>query len=256
MNYLSSKDISIILRNAIANKKPFSMVRLGDGEFSIIKYPKFTKEKLCRARIGRWFDSSKLTRKQIVSIRNQILKACGSADILGVPSKREQHRYSKWKGFEKFCNIYNILKEGQRYFHFYHMKNLNFKLILKDTQIVYCITCRNIDKQIEKNFDLRKAEMFLIPPERFSYSKKANRSVKWKGDLHYPDLYLRILQWMDSFDLHGKVFLIGAGGLGKAYCAWVKERGGIAIDVGALFDAWAGLYTRPYYKKPNRFKLR
>jgi len=256
MNYLSSKDISIILRNAIANKKPFSMVRLGDGEFSIIKYPKFTKEKLCRARIGRWFDSSKLTRKQIVSIRNQILNACKTADILGVPNMTEQRIYLKWRQFIKICDFYKLFKKRQRYYYFYLVKDLNYKLIFKNIDMLYCITCRNIGKQIEKNFNIKMVETFLIPPERFAYSKSVNSKVKWDGLPHYPELYLKIQQWLDSFDLHGKIFLVGAGGLGKIYCLWIKQRGGIAMDIGALFDAWAGLYTRPYYKKPIRFKLK
>jgi len=256
MNLITPKDVSIILRNAIINKKPFSMVRLGDGEWSIIKYPKFTKAKTCKARIGRWFDVSKITSKQIASIRNQIIDACRTADILGIPSRVEQRKYSKWKRFLTLCTHYDIFKPKQRYYYFYHVKQLNFKMILQNTDLIYCITCRDIGKQMERAFNLKRAEMFLIPPERFSYSKKANRNVHWAGEPHYPELFLKIIQWLDSFDLKGKVFLIGAGGLGKSYCLQVKKRGGIAIDVGALFDAWAGLYTRPYLKNVKGMKLK
>jgi len=256
MKYLNPDNVSKILKGAIANKKPFSMVRLGDGEWSIVKYPKFTNEKICKSRIGRWFDVRKITHKQIVSIRNQIIGACQTADILGIPSVREQRLYSKWKKFNNLCLFYEIFKPRQRYYHFYHVKQLNFKSILENTDIIYCITCRDIGKQMEKAFNLKRAEMFLIPPERFSYSKKANRNVDWKGEPHYPNLFVKIIQWLDSFDLKGKVFLIGAGGLGKSYCLQIKKRGGVAIDIGALFDAWAGLYTRPYLQNPERLKLK
>ena len=37
----------------------------------------------------------------------------------------------------------------------------------------------------------------------------------------------------------GAVFLVGAGALGKIYCQWIKERGGIALDIGSMCDAWA-----------------
>jgi hypothetical protein len=53
----------------------------------------------------------------------------------------------------------------------------------------------------------------------------------------------------------GKVFLVGAGGLGKIYCMLIKEHGGLAYDIGALFDGWAGLYTRPYLHNTERFAL-
>jgi hypothetical protein len=42
----------------------------------------------------------------------------------------------------------------------------------------------------------------------------------------------------------GQAFLIGAGVLGKVYCHRVKELGGVAIDVGSLIDAWAGVESR------------
>lgn len=42
----------------------------------------------------------------------------------------------------------------------------------------------------------------------------------------------------------GDIFLIGGGPLGKVYYQKVKELGGIALDVGSTFDAWAGVATR------------
>ena len=42
----------------------------------------------------------------------------------------------------------------------------------------------------------------------------------------------------------GAIFLVGAGVLGKIYCDVIKEKGGIAIDIGAIFDAWANVKSR------------
>ena len=38
----------------------------------------------------------------------------------------------------------------------------------------------------------------------------------------------------------GAVFVVGAGAPGKIYCQWIKERGGIALDIGSICDGWAG----------------
>ena len=35
------------------------------------------------------------------------------------------------------------------------------------------------------------------------------------------------------------------GLIGKGYCEVIKAKGGIALDVGALIDCWAGIYSRP-----------
>ena len=39
----------------------------------------------------------------------------------------------------------------------------------------------------------------------------------------------------------GALFLVGAGAFGKIYCHWIRDRGGIAVDIGSLFDSWAGV---------------
>ncbi|MEO8927278.1 MAG: hypothetical protein ABI306_08955 [Caulobacteraceae bacterium] len=44
----------------------------------------------------------------------------------------------------------------------------------------------------------------------------------------------------------GEVFLVAAGFLGKIYCEIVRERGGVAIDIGSLADYWMGFATRRY----------
>ena len=42
----------------------------------------------------------------------------------------------------------------------------------------------------------------------------------------------------------GAVFLVAGGLLGKIYCDRIRELGGIALDIGALADAWMGHNTR------------
>ena len=45
-------------------------------------------------------------------------------------------------------------------------------------------------------------------------------------------------------DFPGMLFLVGAGLFGKLYCAEIKRQGGIALDLGSLLDAWAGVGSR------------
>lgn len=253
MILFNSQNITNIIERKVMNKDRLSMVRLGDGEFIIIKYPKFTPVARCKARINRWFDADKLTLKEVKTIRNLIYKACRNADILGVPSVRERRQYGKWKNFCKMCFNYNLFWSKQIYYHFYQVVNLDYRKILRHTDMIFCITCRDIRKELERAFNV-KVKLFLIPPEKFTYKRKGNNPGynKYNGKPHYPDLYLDILKWIDSNPVKGRVCLIGAGGLGKYYCMRVKERGGIGLDIGALFDGWAGIKTRPYLKQVQR----
>jgi hypothetical protein len=44
----------------------------------------------------------------------------------------------------------------------------------------------------------------------------------------------------------GNLVLIGAGYAGKVIVAEAKRRGGIALDLGSIFDHWLGQHTRSY----------
>lgn len=61
---------------------------------------------------------------------------------------------------------------------------------------------------------------------------------------HFPDRFDELLDTLAPA-FPGQVFFVGAGICGKIYCDLIAERGGIALDVGAVCDAWLGIATRP-----------
>jgi len=253
MKLLNHKQITELLCKARDNKYPYSLNRLGDGEFMILKYPTYAEKKQCKERIDRWFDVDKLDDLQINAIRNNILVAYKNTNILGVPDNIEIKKYPKWKNFVSICNKLGLLNKNQNLFYFYDIKHLNYKKILNGQKVIYCITCRNIGDKLKSAFNVGGVKSFLIAPEKYAFLKSLRSQYrKWKGKKHYPDLYNEILKWLSDIDVAGKIFLIGAGGLGKIYCNHVKDRGGIGIDIGSLFDAWAGIYTRPYLKDVSK----
>lgn len=249
MKLVSSRQVTKLLCKAIKNKMPYSLTRLGDGEFMVLKYPKHVHKNKCVARINRWFDSRQLSEIQINAMRNNILVSYKNSDILGVPNEQERKRYPKWKYFSNICGKMGLLHKRQILFYFYHIKNLDYNKILNGQEIVYCITCRDINEKLRKAFKIKNIESFIIAPEKFAFRKSLRAEYNnWKGEPHYPNMYEKILQWLSNKNLAGKIVLVGAGGLAKIYCNYVKSHGGIGIDVGAMFDAWAGVYTRPYLK--------
>jgi hypothetical protein len=245
--YISYLGITQRIQTAIRDQKPFSLIRLGDGEYTILKYKKWTTRARCIDRINRWFDAHKLSEKQVVSIRNQILRACQNADLLGMPSRNEIRFYSKWKSFNPICKALKIPLTETFYFH--DILKVNFKSIVEGKNLV-CITCRNIGNKIQANLNPATLKMILIRPEKFAWNKslKGQDTRSGRRD-HYNDQFEEIYKTITSESQKGKVYLIGAGGLGKSYCNMVKSMGGVAIDIGALFDIWAGVQTRPYLKK-------
>ena len=62
---------------------------------------------------------------------------------------------------------------------------------------------------------------------------------------HFPNTYDQLLEEL-KHNAIGELVLVGAGVLGKAYCAWVRRAGGVALDIGSLFDGFAGVGSRTY----------
>jgi hypothetical protein len=61
---------------------------------------------------------------------------------------------------------------------------------------------------------------------------------------HFPERFDRLLDTLAPA-FPGQVFFVGAGICGKVYCDVIARRGGVAIDIGAVCDAWLGIVTRP-----------
>ena len=53
-------------------------------------------------------------------------------------------------------------------------------------------------------------------------------------------------------DLRGCLCLIGAGPWAEIYCTWVKQRGGVAVDIGSGIDLMEGRLTRPIHRHLDR----
>jgi hypothetical protein len=48
-------------------------------------------------------------------------------------------------------------------------------------------------------------------------------------------------------DLRGYCCLVGAGPWAEFYCSWIKQRGGVALDIGSGFDLLSGKISRPVH---------
>jgi hypothetical protein len=60
------------------------------------------------------------------------------------------------------------------------------------------------------------------------------------GPAHYPQVFDETLTWIEREARPGRLFLVGAGLLGKIYCHAIQQRGGVAIDVGSVLDLCDG----------------
>ncbi len=103
------------------------------------------------------------------------------------------------------------------------------------------ITCQPflLDK-LAKKFGVRAGTSYLIPPQH-SVAKVMHETG------HFPARFEQITSQLENRDITGELFLVGAGIIGKIYCDLIKKRGGMAIDVGSMMDAWMGVRARQYH---------
>jgi glycosidase len=67
---------------------------------------------------------------------------------------------------------------------------------------------------------------------------------------HYGYRFEEICDFLQQ-DLAGHMILIGAGLFGKIYCDLAARHGGVALDLGSMFDVLSGHDTRPVFSRYN-----
>lgn len=230
--------------NVLKTKRPVSIVRAGDGEKIVLESNQdLVKYQLCLKSVMVRQMGYEPIMSDVEGVRQNLITAYQGADIIGLPAQQNlKNLNSHWRGVEavvkplaktnKFCSTdigYDLLYSG-----------MLDEWLTGQKQVVY-ISCRDIDQQLKDRFGIKIVNSYIIPPE-------AKFTSGYEGERHYPDMFNKIEWWLDAARCKGVPCLVGAGVIGKIYCNWMRNRGGIAIDLGAVFDLWAGFSTRG----PNR----
>jgi hypothetical protein len=102
------------------------------------------------------------------------------------------------------------------------------------------ITCHaKLADVLSTSYGVTIDAVHLIPPEQ----KYATGFSDARSCRHYPHVFEELREELAKAR-PGQVFLVAAGVLGKTYCLWIKQAGGIAIDIGSAADFWCGHETR------------
>jgi len=107
---------------------------------------------------------------------------------------------------------------------------LLFRPLLRNQPFVGLIGCRDVQTQIKRLFGIEETVWYGVKGE------KAETGIVETE--HWPDGFNDIERGL-TVPFPGALFLVGAGVFGKVYCHWIKQRGGIAVDIGSIFDSWA-----------------
>ena len=259
-------DIKVVnlIKQALALKKPLSLIRLGDGEVNLLTYSSYSKtpklnyfvaEQSTNKR-SQSFNVSEYTLLQLADMMHQ---AVLSADVLGL--------LGVWRlkpvTVQQFLKNDGINTRGM----VGHWRGIDYLLKMKDNKafkskaIVSAHCYFSLLEHLDSLFsEFNGSEVLLInnqaKPSEVLLDKYPN--VKFttinlpasQRPLTYDTPYfLEAVGASLPEDLTGVLVLIGAGPWAEFYCQWVKERGGVGVDFGTGFDLLIGKNTRPIHRK-------
>ncbi len=214
--------------------KPFSFIRYGDAESMVLNFD--TEKEYAYFVIKKQLGYLP-TDEQIISIKNDLMRSFSVADLIGIADDwydTDSNDNKFWKNQKQQLNKLAGVGDGKIFCsmneHIWLMEDPKFYEFIKSFDRIIFITGRSFDAGLIKGL-----EIINIPAEK-KYSDDKS--------IHYPDRYNEVHEWIDTQDLSGTLVLVGAGFTGKSYVTHCAERGAIALDIGSVFDSWAGYVTR------------
>ncbi|MBR8827991.1 MAG: tetratricopeptide repeat protein [Gomphosphaeria aponina SAG 52.96 = DSM 107014] len=257
-------EVAVKIINHIQEKTPFSLIRLGDGEGKFIKYPQEYEEYEIsdRSQVQQgWWGDNPIDGKIWEKIGTDYLSAIQDADCLGISEffrfirilelnnnlKNITNQYSGTGVRGLLAIIYSLDEfklQNKMLTSCYIHHDLEawdlYKLIFKYVDSCSVISCHEqLIPLLKEKYNLEVRKFYQIPTE-FNHKEKFGYEVK---ERHFPDVYEKLWEEIEVI-APGEVFLVAAGFLGKIYCKIIKERGGIALDLGSIVDYWVNYITR------------
>ena len=250
-----------------------SLIRLGDGEGLLLSISDQSTEADFKD-LTKHLGTKGVNLNYLLGLKNRMMQSIKGADIIGVrddivnvrfepgsfllpqnefqQSFRESFRLREveknldYHGSRRIALLHKSLRsvgfndETQfcsAWFQYdYHNSGEVFKA-LNQQERIGLISCRpHLPRLLEELFSI--SVKFHEIPGMF-------RDIS--SDNPVPD-YVEKLESLLSqqiVEFPGMLYLVGGGLYGKLYCQLIKSQGGVALDLGSLFDAWLGIPSRP-----------
>lgn len=257
------------IRAAAAARRPFSLIRVGDGEAVLLSIDEsawlhdvaelhrhWGAERVSLGdvlRLRRDLEAA-LTDADLVGIRPDVLDVTAPIDLLDRPlaatgayvrehfNLREPEKAAKDNVTRRLALTHVVTKrllESDREFcsSWIHWEMLASGVVAElldaAAEVVLVTSHPELGPVVADTFDVR-THLVTVPGKFIDTGQSG---------AHVPDRYDEIRSELTGFP-PGTLALVGAGIPGKIYCHWLKEAGCVALDVGSTLDAWIGKASR------------
>jgi len=248
------------LKARIAARQPFSWIRLGDGEARFLLHlhpelriavPDREAQAMAMQIWYAWFgqDIAAISPERMNALGARLDQAIRSADLLGVTGADrltgDAAHYGFCAGLETYLADLLADRPDAMFTDALAPVALNQQdpflgSLLRGLDFVGVISPHpDLAGRLQRQLDIGTIAAYDLPGE----SRLARDSEARNRGTHFPAVYEQLLATI-TVPRPGAVFLVAGGLLGKIYCDHVRALGGIALDIGALADAWTGHNTR------------
>jgi hypothetical protein len=229
----------------IQKEIPFSIVRLGDGDLQILN--ELNTGNFSSVRSKR--ESYNVTNSK--ELLNTYITSCNNANYL---SGYDMYLNSE---FWRSCNPPSIISKDCISLI---LNWKNFYLSLGITNNNFCspelgwqlFLRRKKHKNLLNILSNRKVVLITCFPKASTILKNSGVdvsviSIPGRFGNHYSKINF-VKQQIKGLIKNRRIFLIGAGAWGRGYSNYIKQLGGVAIDIGKVCDMWAGKKWIPQYR--------
>ncbi|SFU86043.1 methyltransferase, FkbM family [Methylobacterium sp. 174MFSha1.1] len=268
------------IHRALDEKRPFLLLRLGDGEGSVIRIDKDDTNKYDayytanqKEFLKIWFEDESVGASdrfdKVIDDFNDVIQ---NADMIGGiydAAIMHEYRLGSRRGIAWIVNtMRKVLLLAERDPDWasrtsIHHLGLHYDLLLSGTLArllqgrphVGVVSCQSeLPAALKRTYGIGEVEFYKVPGEQIHRATLGDSAVE---GAHWPDRFFKLCETFDrGADRRGQLFLVAAGMLGKVYASKLKAAGAVVLDIGAVADLWMGKITRTFPHLPDEVALR
>jgi hypothetical protein len=237
-----------VIKKLNSGEKLF-MLRMGDGEMRIEKnHPSI--EKFSIKEFGRI-----ITEDEIFLSKKWLKDSVIESSILGLPTKSHCEKNELWQylfDFYEEIEKNNIETWNEKNYcsinsHFEILNSGHLFEILSTVKKVVVVSPRDVQIKLKEKFrNIEEIEYYSLPGEQ-AYETPHDKNIS----INIFDRISEILISLRSENRKGQLLIFGAGPIGKIIGCEFSKSGGVALDIGSVFDLFVGKLTRGKGKGPN-----
>lgn len=268
------------IRSALDEKRPFLLLRLGDGEGSVMRINQDDTNKYGayyaanqKEFLKIWFeDESVGASDRFDKVIDDFNAVIHKADMIGGiydAAIVHEYRLGSRRGIAWIVNtMRKVLLLAERDPDWasrtsIHHLGLHYDLLLsgtlarllQDRAHVGVVSCQSeLPAALKRTYGIGEVEFYKVPGEQIHRATLGDSAVE---GAHWPDRFFELCETFDrGVDRRGQLFLVAAGMLGKIYASKLKAAGAVVLDIGAVADLWMGKITRTFPYLPDEVALR